>query len=201
LVFFLGFIDVLVSNNNENIPSTCDSTVNHRDKKNREEGKADCMKSIAKRQKLYDNVIKQPQKQYELGDLVGIQVDHIDRTNTTPKILPCKIISIQWFSNDTKAYKVCTLKGVLSTLYGVQDLLDIRKSECADLHSLNPTNLPTITFAEACKEYDVSIGGINSVAEACNCNGKCATKSCPCKAKYVKCSTKCHPSKKETCLC
>jgi hypothetical protein len=195
LVFFLPFIDILVTNNSENIPSTSDVTVIHTHKKTREERKADYTKSIAKRQKLDDNTLRQ--QQYELGDLVGLQVDHVDRTNTTLNILPCKVLSVHSSWNDCVLYKVCTLKGVLSTLYGVQDLLDLRKSDFDDLRDVDPTTLPTITFTEACEEY-VSVG-INPVAEACNCNGKCATKSCPCKAKYVKCGTKCHAKKKHAC--
>ncbi|CAF1267189.1 unnamed protein product [Rotaria sordida] len=187
--------DILVTNNSENIPSTTDDTVNHRHKKIRDETKADYMKSIAKRQKLYDNAIKK--QQYELGDLVGLQVDHVDRTNTTSKILPCKVISVHSSLNDSMMYKVCTLKGVLSTVYGVRDILDLRKCDFTDLRDVDPTTLPIITFTEACKEY-VTVG-INPVTEACNCNGKCATKSCPCKAKHVKCCTKCHPQKKHTC--
>jgi hypothetical protein len=201
LIFFLAFIDILVTNNSENIPSTSDDTVNHGYKKIREEATADNMTSIVKRQKLYENPIRQQQQQqqqqYEEGDLVGLQVDHVDHTNTTSKILPCKVISVHSSSNDNMIYKVCTLKGVLSTLYGVQDLLDLRKSDFSDLRGVDPTTLPTITFTEACKGY-VSVG-INPVAEACNCNGKCATKYCPCKAKLFKCSTKCHPKKKHAC--
>ncbi|CAF5174241.1 unnamed protein product, partial [Rotaria magnacalcarata] len=90
-------------------------------------------------------------------------------------------------------YKLCTVKGVLSVFYGVQVLLDLRKCDFADLRTVDPASLPTIAFTQACKEYVTT--GINPVAEICHCNGKCATKSCPCKAKDVKCCTKCHPKK------
>ena len=155
----------------------------------------DYVESISKRQKLFDNSIKQ--QQYKQGDLVGLQVDRVDHTNATPNILPCKVVSAYSSSNDNMIYKVCTLTGVLSTLYGVQDLLDLRKENSFDLRGVDPTTLPTITFTEACEE-SVSIA-IPQRAEACNCNGKCATKSCPCKAKHISCCKKCHPKKKHSC--
>ena len=192
----LHSIDILVTNNSDNIPNTSDNTTNHRHEITKEV-KADYLKSIAKRQKLHDDAMKQQQQQYDLGDLVGIHMDRVDGTDTTPGTLPCKVVSVHSSPNDYVMYKVCALKGVLSTSYDAQDLLDLRHCDFADLRGVDPITLPTITFTEACKEY-VSVG-INPVVEACNCNGKCATKSCPCKAKHVKCCTKCHPKKKHTC--
>ena len=72
-------------------------------------------------------------------------------------------------------YKLCTMKGVLPILYGVQDLVDLRKCDFANLRSIDATNLPIMTFTQACKEYISA--GTNSVVEAWNCSGKCATKS------------------------
>ncbi|CAF3273316.1 unnamed protein product [Rotaria socialis] len=187
--------DVSNINNSENNPNLITNTPNSRHKTIRDEAEVNYLKSIAKKQKLYDDVVKQ--QKYELGDLVGLHIDRVDRTNTTPKILPCKVIFIHTSANNYAMYKLCTLKGILSVSYGVQDLLDLRNSDFADLRHVDATALPTIAFTQACKEY-LSVG-INPIAEACNCNGKCATKYCPCKAKRVKCCTKCHPKKKNTC--
>ena len=195
LCFFSCSVDISITNNDENAERFSSDTSHNRHKRARDEAEADYLKSIAKRQKLYDNAVKQ--QQYEVGALVGLQIDRVDRTNTTPKILPCKVIFIHSSSNDCIMYKLCTMKGVLSILYGVQDLLDLRKCDFADLRSVDPTKLPIMTFTQACKEYVSE--GTNSVVEACNCSGKCATKSCPCKARDIQCCTKCHPKKK--CLC
>jgi hypothetical protein len=184
-----------MTKNNENVSNSSAHASDNRHKRIRDEAEADYLKSVGKRQKLYDNAVKQ--QLYELGDLVGLQIDRVDRTNTTPKILPCKVISVHSSTNDCVMYKLCTLKGILSVLYGVQDLLDLRKCNFAELRSVDPTVLPTIAFTQACKEYVSE--GINSVAEACHCSGKCATKSCPCKANDVKCCSKCHPKKKCAC--
>lgn len=184
-----------MTNNNEDVSSSSTYAPDSRHKTIRDEAEVNYLKSVAKRQKIYDNAVKE--QKYVLGDLVGLQIDRVDRTNTTPKILPCKVISIHSSSNDCMMYKLCTVKGVLSVFYGVQALLDLRKCDFADLRTVDPTSLPTIAFTQACKEYVTT--GINPVAEICHCNGKCATKSCPCKAKDVKCCTKCHPKKKCSC--
>ncbi|CAM4856463.1 unnamed protein product [Rotaria socialis] len=177
--------DVSILNNAANIPSSIANISEYRHKTIRDEATTDYLKSVAKCQKLYNDSVQQ--LRYEIGDIVGLEIDRVDRTNTSPKPLPCKVISIHTLQNDCVMYKLCTLKGVLSVLYGVQDLLDLRNNDFADLRSVDPT----IPFTQACKEY-VSVG-INSVSGTCNCSGKCATKACPCKAKNVKCCTKCHP--------
>lgn len=164
---------MFLTNDSENIPNASDGSVNYRHKPTREEEEVGYMKSITKKQKLYGNAIRQEQP-YELGDLVGLQVDHVGHTNTTSKVLPCKVTSVHSSSNGSMIYKVCTLQGMLSTLYGAQDLLDLREGDFADLRCLDPTNLPTITFAEACKEHVSK--GINPPAEGCSCNGKCVTR-------------------------
>ena len=144
---------------------------------------------------MYDNAVKN--KGYKIGDLVGLQINRVDRTNTTPKILPCKVASLETSADGHAAYRVCTVKGFLSVPYGVQDLLDLTGCHFADLRVMDPAILPTLTFIQACREY-VSVGNI-VLAEACHCNGKWATKACPCVAKGIQCGTKCHPRKKHAC--
>ncbi len=140
--------------------STAANISNHRRKKIRHEAETDHLKSVPKRQKLYDNVVIQ-QQQYQLGDLVGLQIDDdrsVNRTNKTPLILPCKVISIQSSLNHFTMYKLCTLKGILSTLYGVQDLFDLRKYDLPNLRTVDPVALPTIAFTQACEQYVAAIG-------------------------------------------
>lgn len=102
----------------------------------------------------------QQQQQYQLGDLVGLQIDDrsVNRINKTSLILPCKVISIQSSSNHFTMYKLCTLKGILSTLYGIQDLFDLRKYDFPNLRTVDPAALPTIAFIQACEEYVAAIG-------------------------------------------
>ena len=194
-LFFLHSTDISTTDNNETASNSIINTPDQRHKRLRDEAEADYLKAIAKRQKLYDNAIKQ--QQYAVGDLVGLQVDRVDRTNTTPKILPCKVISTHSSTNDLIMYKLCTLKGILSASYGVEALLDLRKCNFTELRGVDPATLPTIAFTQACKEY-MSVE-TDLLAGACQCAGKCATKSSPCKAKDVKCCSKCHPKKKGGC--
>jgi len=49
-------------------------------------------------------------------------------------------------------YKLCTLQGILSTLYGVQDLFDLRKYDFPNLRTVDPATLPTIALPQAYEE-------------------------------------------------
>jgi hypothetical protein len=149
-------------NNDTNVRnSTAADISNHRRKKVRHEAETDHLKSVPKRQKLYDNVVIQ-QQQYQLGDLVGLKIDRsvIQTKKQTPSILPCKVISIiqSSSSNNFTMYKLCTLKGILSTFYGVQDLFDLRKYDFPNLRTVDPVALPTIAFTQACEQYVAAIG-------------------------------------------
>ncbi|CAF3972471.1 unnamed protein product [Didymodactylos carnosus] len=178
------------------VPPACLNPTN-RHKRIRDEAEENYLKTIEKRQKLYDAATQR--SAYVIGDLVGLKIDRVDRTNVTAKILPCKIMSIQISSNDTNMYRLCTKTCILSTSYQIQDLSDFTKCNFNDLRTVDPSTLPTKTFIQACQEYMCISSGVDMAAEACHCKGQCATKHCPCKAKKVKCGTKCHRSKKKVC--
>ncbi|CAF0987792.1 unnamed protein product [Rotaria sordida] len=186
----LNSIDDMKGNNNGD-----DISTPGRHKKIRDEAEETYMKTIAKRQKLYDDA--QHLRQFQIGDLVGLKIDKVDRTNTTPKILPCKVISIQSSSDNINTYCLCTTQCILSSKYYANDLIDLRKCNFSELRAIDSQTLPTQTFIQACRDYVNS--GLNPVVEACVCNGGCATKKCPCKAAKVPCGTKCHPAKKKSC--
>ena len=71
----------------------------------RYEAEESYMQSISKRQQRYNEKIKL--RQYQVGDLVGLKIDKVDRTNTTPKILPCEVISIESPSDNATTYRLC----------------------------------------------------------------------------------------------
>ncbi|CAF4613910.1 unnamed protein product, partial [Didymodactylos carnosus] len=148
------------SNSGDNNNSTPD-----RHKRIRDEAEEAYLKTIAKRQRLYDDA--QKLRQYQIGDLAGLKVDKVDRTNTTPKILPCKVISIQSSSDNMHTYRLCTTKCVLSSRYGVNDLIGLTKYNFSELRAIDSQTLPTQTFIQACKDYVSS--GVNPVVEACAC--------------------------------
>jgi len=149
------------------------------------------MANIVKRQKLFNDALRK--NEYKIGDLVGLKIDKVDRTNVTPKVLPCKIISVQSASNDMDTYQLCTTTTVISSRFQALDLLNLSNCNFRDLRDVDSTTLPTMTFIQACKAY-VSAGLITPT-EVCNCNGTCSTKKCPCRTAKIQCDTKCHSSK------
>ena len=133
------------NNNGEDI-STAD-----RHKRIRDEAEEAYMKTIAKRQKLYDD----PQRlgQFQIGDLVELRIDKVARTNTTPKISPYKVISMQSSSASINTYCLCTTKCILASKYYAKDLIDLRKCNFSALLAIDSQTLPTQTFIQACKDY------------------------------------------------
>ena len=51
----------------------------------------DYLKSQHKRQKEYNNHFQKIAHSYKNGDLVGISINKVDRTNCDPKTVPCII--------------------------------------------------------------------------------------------------------------
>ncbi|CAF1475533.1 unnamed protein product, partial [Didymodactylos carnosus] len=172
------------SNEVIDVPPACLNPTN-RHKRVRDEAEENYLKTIEKRQKLYDAATQR--SAYVIGDLVGLKIDRVDRTNVTAKILPCKIMSIQISSNDTNMYRLCAKTCILSTSYQIQDLSDLTKCNFNDLRTVDPSTLPTKTFIQVCQEYMCISSGVDISAEACHCKGQCATKHCSCKAKKVTC--------------
>lgn len=87
----------------------------------------DYMKLTTKRQKSYDDAVRQ--QRYAEGDIAGLQKDTVDRINTIPKVSSCKVISLNILLNGSTMYELCRLEGFLSVSYGVSDLLDWRNSK------------------------------------------------------------------------
>jgi len=49
------------------------------------------LKSQEKRQKLYDERLKQIADSFQNGSMVGVAINKVDRTNCDKKIMPCLI--------------------------------------------------------------------------------------------------------------
>ena len=164
----------IVSTNNTDSDSTGGyNSTTSRHEQIRYEAEESYMQPISKRQQGYNEKIKL--RQYQVGDLVGRKTDKVDRTNTTPKILPCKVISIESLSDNATTYRLCTTKCILSSKYCGLDLIDLTKCNFAELRSIDSQTLPTQTFIQACKAYVSK--GTDLVVDACTCDGNCATKN------------------------
>ena len=131
------------NNNGDNI-STPD-----RHKRIRNEAEEAYIKTIAKREKLYDDA--QHLRQFQIGELVGLRIDKVNRTNTKPKILPCKVISIQSSSDNINTYCFCTTKCILTSKHYANDLIDLRKCSFSELYTIDSQTSSTQTFIQAVK--------------------------------------------------
>ncbi|CAM4847562.1 unnamed protein product [Rotaria magnacalcarata] len=135
------------------------------------------------------------QKVFQVGDIVVLKIADVDRSNTAPSILPCKIVeTITKEENINTMYKVASLNGIITNLFSASDFTDLSETISTDLRQLNSNTLPVISFIQACQIFTQ----YKSV-QACKCAGSCNTNRCPCKKQSVKCCTKCHRGKNVLC--
>ncbi|CAF4133292.1 unnamed protein product, partial [Rotaria magnacalcarata] len=92
------------------------------------------------------------QRIYVIGDVVGLKVSHVYRTNTPSTILPCKIIEKNSQNNET-LYVVATQNGIIKERFDQMAFLDLTAANFASLRALDTDQLPTITFIQASQLY------------------------------------------------
>ncbi len=144
--------------------------------------------------KNYERGLKK-QKIFHINDIVGLKIADVDRSNTAPSILPCKIIEIiRKEESFNTLYKVATVDGIISDSFSSTDFMDLSQTVSADLRQIDTSTLPTISFIQACQIFTQ----YKSI-HACKCTGACDTNRCPCKKKSVKCCSKCHRGKLTLC--
>jgi len=126
-----------------------------------------------------------------VGDIVGLKIADVDRSNTAPSILPCKIIEIftkeESFNN---LYKVASLHGIITDLFSSSDFIDLSETISAELRQIDSGVLPIVSFIQASQMFT----HYKSI-DVCKCMGSCDTNRCPCKKRSVKCCSKCHRGK------
>lgn len=123
---------------------------------------------------------------FSKGDLVGIKIDKVDRTNCDAKVMPC-LIDERINQNTSPMFRLLSPFGRLSTLFPVHHLSKLTSSIPQSLHQIQRSDAPTVTYVHACKMFARSC-----VASTCDCKSKCLTKTCPCRRASIACSTKCH---------
>lgn len=135
------------------------------------------------------------QKTYQIGDIVGVKIAKVDRSNTAPSILPCKIVRIQSKrDNHMNSYYLATRDGIISNAFTSTDLIDLTRTTSAELRDIDTTNLPQISIIQASHTY-TKFRTIN----ACKCSKSCESGRCPCKKRNIPCCSKCHSGKKLSC--
>ncbi|CAF4388668.1 unnamed protein product [Rotaria magnacalcarata] len=126
------------------------------------------------------------QRTYHVGDVVGLKITDVDRTDTSPTILPCKIVDSKDQDGET-LYNVATMNGIIKESFQSAVFLDLTASNFTALRILNTEFLLSISFIQACQTY-TSFKSANT----CKCNGDCSTNRCQCKKKDRMCCSKCH---------
>jgi hypothetical protein len=140
-----------------------------------------------KKMKLHQDSLNVIANNFNLNDCVGIAMHPVDRTNTDPKYLPCLIIE-KTEKNNLFLYKLTCQYGVLENTFEVGQFVNLKDACPNELKQIDVDNLKPITLIAASKLYSRG----STTGHTCNCRGKCATKTCPCKKQNVFCFTKCH---------
>ncbi|CAF3750245.1 unnamed protein product [Rotaria sp. Silwood1] len=163
-------------------------------KRIRDEAEKNYIRTAERQLKNYQQRLKR-QKVYQINDIVGLKIAEVDRSNTAPSILPCKIIEvIRKEESLNTLYKLVTVDGIITDLFSSTDLIDLSETISAELRQLDHSTVPNITFIQACQIF-TQFKAINS----CKCMGSCDTKRCPCKRQSIKCCSKCHRGKCVSC--
>jgi hypothetical protein len=152
----------------------------------RETARDNYLKSQKKRQTEYDNHLKKIADSYKNGDVVGISINKVDRTNCDPKIMPC-IIEKRSDNTDIPMYHLISPFGRLSVSFPVHQLIPLSGIQPTELKAGKFENLRTITLVQASKLF-----ARGNPSATCDCKTKCRKKSCPCRRASIACSTKCH---------
>ncbi|CAF1377457.1 unnamed protein product, partial [Didymodactylos carnosus] len=172
--------------------SAC-SPVYERHKKIREEGEKSYLSNAQSQLLKYiTNSAKRP-RTYVIGDIIGLKISDVDRTNSSSTVLPCKVVRCNT-ENGKTLYTVATQTGIIIETFESATFLDLTTANFATLRALNTDLLPLITFIQACQIYT----NFKS-ADTCKRADTCNTKRCPRKKNNHKCCTKCHGGKATKC--
>jgi hypothetical protein len=144
--------------------------------------------------KNYQRALKK-QKHFQIGDIVGLKINDVDRSNMAPSILPCKIVQIiekEHFTNTL--YNVATVNGIITDSFSATDFVDLSQTISSEIRQLDTSKLSNITFIQACQLFT----NYKSI-HTCKCTGSCDTNRCPCKKQGIQCCSKCHRGKHISC--
>ena len=96
----------------------------------------------------FDAKSKNVTASYSTGDTVGIQIHEVDRTNTSSRLLPCKILDVN-DDNQSSNYTLYTKKGKIKNTFQAEDLVDMRNVHFPELHETDIDNLPELSLIQA----------------------------------------------------
>jgi hypothetical protein len=110
------------------------------------------LKSQHKRQKEYDKHLEKIADSYKNGDIVGIAINKVDRTNCDPKIMPC-MIEKRSDNPDIPMYHLISPYGRLSISFPVHQLIPMSGIQPTLLKTAKFKDSETITFVQASKLF------------------------------------------------
>lgn len=151
------------------------------------------LKAANRQQVNYDGKVHHLMKYYTPGDTVGIRINEVDRTNTDPRILPCKVLEVTNKGQDT-VYTVYSSAGKLKPTFRSEDLVDMRNVCFPGLQNLDVQDLDEVTLIQAARKNSGWQASTTKGSTVCCCKGSCVSNRCKCKKAALPCSTKCHPS-------
>ncbi|CAH1258983.1 KRBA2 [Branchiostoma lanceolatum] len=125
------------------------------------------LKAANRQQINFDAKVKGLVKDYSLGDTVGVRISEVDRTNTDPRLVPCKVLEVRKEGLDT-TYRVYSAGGKLRHNFKSEDLVDMRNVCFPALEGIDVQDLEEITLIQAARK---SSGWQASAANVCSCSG------------------------------
>ncbi len=78
---------------------------------------------------------------------MGVTVPKIDRTNTSMKIMPCKILE-----KTNNRFRIYSASGIINTTFSHTDLIDMRNRDFPKLQNIDPANLQKVSFTKAARD-------------------------------------------------
>ncbi|CAF4877736.1 unnamed protein product, partial [Rotaria sp. Silwood1] len=122
-------------------------------KRIRDEAEKNYIHTAERQLKIYERALKK-QKSFEINDIIGLKIADVDRSNTAPSILPCKIIKIIKKDDPINVfYKLATQDGIISELFSSSEFMDLTQTVSSDLRKTDITQLANITFIQACQIF------------------------------------------------
>jgi hypothetical protein len=134
----------------------------------------------------------------EVGTLVMVKVDKVDRGSLDAPLLPCVVVEITEHNYARVACKGGVLKSCFSRETLITDTCNGSRLHQFGLenHVQNWRQLPVISIREGAA-FDSPLGGQGFFK--CSCHGACDSNRCACKKADVLCGSRCHKGANGAC--
>ncbi|CAF4874605.1 unnamed protein product, partial [Rotaria socialis] len=80
---------------------------------------------------------------------VGLKISEVERTNTSPSILPCKIVDVLTKEDSScLQYKLATLDEIINDWFSSVDIIDLSETLSAELRQLDTKKFSNVAFIQ-----------------------------------------------------